>query len=461
MCNKYSSEKGEQIMEIPEEFKGRYFYHFTHIDNIQSIIENEGLLCTNKIKKDNITYHNIASVKIQNKRSKMEIPVGCKGKLHDYVPFYFTTINPMLLGLLNRKVVDQPYICFIAISIEKLLNENVIFTDSSANTDSLPNFYENPEDLSKLDWNQINSNTWHVVGEDRHRKMAEVLVHKKVPLEWFDTIIVFDCSCKDKIQEIYRKLNKTCPDIACEPFHNRYFFFRKFFFIDDRGIETLVTGPIQLKEKYLKAIKEINANRKYFSHAKAQFNDLEDMLVKIENNFCIIPELDGIYELQTDNKIHTESVSNHTIKVANYVKQSKFYKRLNKKNKRIVLLAAYLHDIGKGPKSKWKNGIQPTYPDHPADAIPMIIGILSNYISNITEEEIKELCLLVIYHDLMGDIIGREREFGELKKLNLNETESNMLAALSEADIMAIETGWEINIERELEYLITKWWLNF
>jgi hypothetical protein len=333
MCNKYSSEKGEQIMEIPEEFKGRYFYHFTHIDNIQSIIENEGLLCTNKIKKDNITYHNIASVKIQNKRSKMEIPVGCKGKLHDYVPFYFTTINPMLLGLLNRKAVDQPYICFIAISIEKLLNENVIFTDSSANTDSLPNFYENPEDLSKLDWNQINSNTWHVVGEDRHRKMAEVLVHKKVPLEWFDTIIVFDCSCKDKIQEIYRKLNKTCPDIACEPFHNRYFFFRKFFFIDDRGIETLVTGPIQLKEKYLKAIKEIDANRKYFSHAKAQFNDLEDMLVKIENNFCIIPELDGIYELQTDNKIHTESVSNHTIKVANYVKQSKFYKRLNKKIK--------------------------------------------------------------------------------------------------------------------------------
>lgn len=56
----------------------------------------------------------------------------------------------------------------------------------------------------------------------------------------------------------------------------------------------------------------------------------------------------------------------------------------------------------------------------------------------------------------MGDIIGREREFGELKKLNLNETESNMLAALSEADIMAIGTGWEINIERELEYLITK-----
>lgn len=190
-------------------------------------------------------------------------------------------------------------------------------------------------------------------------------------------------------------------------------------------------------------------------------NDLEDMLVKIEKNFCIIPELDGIYELQTDNKIHTESVSNHTIKVANYVKQSKFYKILNKKNKRIVLLAAYLHDIGKGPKSKWKNGIQPTYPDHPADAIPMIIGILSNYISNITEEEIKELCLLVIYHDLMGDIIGREREFGELKKLNLNETELNMLAALSEADIMAIGTGWEINIERELEYLIIKWWLYF
>ena len=38
-------------MKIPEKYRGRYFYHFTHIDNISSIVENNGLLSTNLKKK--------------------------------------------------------------------------------------------------------------------------------------------------------------------------------------------------------------------------------------------------------------------------------------------------------------------------------------------------------------------------------------------------------------------------
>jgi len=32
-------------MQLPEKFKGRYFYHFIHLDNIESIIK-EGILST-------------------------------------------------------------------------------------------------------------------------------------------------------------------------------------------------------------------------------------------------------------------------------------------------------------------------------------------------------------------------------------------------------------------------------
>lgn len=64
----------------------------------------------------------------------MSVPVGPGGVVHDYVPFYFASTNKMLLSLLNRKVVDQPYIVFLAVPIEKLLEENVVFTDASANT---------------------------------------------------------------------------------------------------------------------------------------------------------------------------------------------------------------------------------------------------------------------------------------------------------------------------------------
>lgn len=446
--------KGEDFVEIPREFKGRYFYHFTHIDNIKSIVEMGGLLSTNLKNKYNIGHHDIANVNIQSRRSEMRVTVGPRGVVHDYVPFYFATINPMLLGLLNRKVVDQPYICFIAISIEKLVDEEVIFTDASANTVFAPNFFDNPEELNQLDWNLIDSMRWGERNEtERHRRMAEVLVYEKVPLEWFECFIVFNPLCRNEIQKCYKQLGVSCPNISYEPFHNRHFFFTKFFF-SGRENETLVTGPIQLKEKYLRAVDYIVDNREKGSSINTLFDDIDHALIEIERNFCVIPELAGIYELQTDNEVHQESVSRHTISVVNNVKETIFFDRIGEKWKSVTLLAAYLHDIGKGPREKWKNGIQRVYTDHPADAIPMVARILSEDVKKISYSEIRRICLLVAYHDLMGDIIGKGRAVNELLELDLNEKDLNMLAALAEADISALGVGWEYNIEEQLEELI-------
>ncbi len=41
-------------MALPDSLKGRYAYHFTSIDNLNSIIEN-GLLCTNLKNEQNIS----------------------------------------------------------------------------------------------------------------------------------------------------------------------------------------------------------------------------------------------------------------------------------------------------------------------------------------------------------------------------------------------------------------------
>lgn len=443
-------------MQIPRGHKGRYFYHFTHIDNIRSIVENGGLLSTNIKKAYNIGHHNIANMDIQNRRSEMRVPIGPGGVVHDYVPFYFATKNPMLLGLLNRKIVDQPYVCFIAISIEKLLNESVIFTNASANTNYPPDFYENPRDLDQLEWDLIDSMRWgESTEEERHRKMAEVLVYEKVPLEWIDCFIVFNSFGKDRIEECYRNHGMARPNISYEPFCSRYFFFTKYF-LEGRENETLVTGPIQLRKKYLRAIDEIVKNREKISYKNALFDNIGHALIEIGRDFCAIPELEGIYELLTDNAFHSETVSRHTIYVVNHVKETEFYDRIGMKWKSVVLFAAYLHDIGKGPKEKWKNGKQPVYKDHPADAIPMMVRILSEDIRYISDTEIRRVCLLVVYHDLLGEVIGKGRDFKEILALDLNRKDLYMLAALAEADIRAIGAGWEYCIEEQLEELINK-----
>lgn len=50
-------------MNIPKEHRGRFFYHFTHIDNIESIVKN-GLLATNVKKAMGIEHHNVANENI-------------------------------------------------------------------------------------------------------------------------------------------------------------------------------------------------------------------------------------------------------------------------------------------------------------------------------------------------------------------------------------------------------------
>ena len=73
-------------MKIPIEHKGRCFYHFTHVENIESIIDN-GILCTNEKKAKNIGHVDLANENIQERRSRKDVPCSPFGKIHDYVPF--------------------------------------------------------------------------------------------------------------------------------------------------------------------------------------------------------------------------------------------------------------------------------------------------------------------------------------------------------------------------------------
>ncbi len=444
-------------MKILDKYKGRYFYHLTHIDNIPSIVKCNGLYCTNLKNKYGISHHNVANTDIQNRRSEMRVPVGPRGFIHDYVPFYFASTHKMLLSLLNKKVVDQPYIVFLAVSIEKILRKNVVFTDAAANTKVPPNFYDDPNDLDKLNWTLIDSTKWKENSEDEsHAKMAEVLIYNHVPLEWVDAYIVFNEIGEKKIKECYSNADIQKPCISYDGFNNRHFFFTKFFFKDRRG-ETLVTGPLHLYVKYQLTLQNISKNRNSLVESECIFDNIRDAILQIDDNFCVVQELAGIYDLKTDNHMHHESVSAHTITVVNKLSNTQYNSFLNEREKSIVKLAAYFHDIGKGPKEKWKDGIQKAYLDHPADALPMLERIFSEDFKSIRYEDYRDICLLVAYHDLLGDIIGNERSEDELKQLKLSKNNLYMLATLSEADIWAINRVPIINIRLKICNLLKKY----
>lgn len=439
-------------MKIPDKYKGRYFYHFTHIENLDSIVKN-GLLSTNKKNKLGITHVNLASESIQLRRSEMDVTCSPKGKIHDYTPFYFTARNPMLLGVLNRKNIDQPLIIYIAISIEKLIEKNVVFSDASANTLEPPNFYNDPSDLDKLSWDLIDSQKWKMQSDDDlHKRMAEVLIYEEMSIDWIDKIVIYNDVVKKEIEKVYEENKVKLPEITYQPINGKYFYFTKkyVFATSDRENETLVTGPYFMKHYFESAINTVIEARKNSKEKKFVFDNISDALTKINNDFSVIQELNDIYELETQNEVHTENVSDHTKSVVEKLEQNTYYTTLDETDKSIVKLSAYLHDIGKGPKSKWKGGKQNAYPDHPKDAIPMLERILSEDFENITQYEIRKVCLLVAYHDLVGDILERNRSRKEIIDLGIDEKELNMLIALSLADTSAINSGWNFMIEMKL-----------
>jgi HD superfamily phosphodiesterase len=152
--------------------------------------------------------------------------------------------------------------------------------------------------------------------------------------------------------------------------------------------------------------------------------------------------------------VHSENVSDHTKKVVTNLIQNGYFSALSNEDKDIAKLSAYLHDIGKGPKSKWNDGKQKAYADHPADAIPMLERILVEEFEELSEYEIRKICMLVVYHDLIGDIIGNNRSQKELIDLIEDENELNMLIAISLADVSAINFVWTISLNSELPNLI-------
>lgn len=140
---------------------------------------------------------------------------------------------------------------------------------------------------------------------------------------------------------------------------------------------------------------------------------------------------------------HNDTVGEHTQKVVAEIRKCNYYKNASSQVQNVLLLGAYLHDMGKGPASKWKNGqMKSAYLDHPADAIPMLKRILTEEIESVSDDEIRRLCMLVVYHDIIGDCLLKEREKQQIADIIENEDDYDMLSAISIADTTSINDAW-------------------
>ena len=220
--NKYCT-KGAKTISSDMAEKQTVIYRITRYKNLEGILIRGGIYATNFQPDDGIEYYPIHHVGIQNLRSDTLVPCGPGGCIHDYVPFYFGPRSPMLYAIHKNNVAgytggQQPiiYICAYVENVNKQGLE-FVFTDGHAIMTHLTHFYDNLDDLKKLDWDVIRGKYWfdNEQNPDRcRRRQAEFLVYKFLPLESIFGIVVIDKRMKNKVDSTLVKHNISMPIVV-------------------------------------------------------------------------------------------------------------------------------------------------------------------------------------------------------------------------------------------------------
>jgi hypothetical protein len=374
----------------------------------------------------------------------MMVPCGPHGCVHDYVPLYFGAISPMLLSVVNAKNVNQCDILYFEFPISLVEGANAVFTDASANTAIPPNFYTDPADFDKLNWEAIDSRKWgNVDDEFRHQRMAELLIHRQLPIETASRCVVWNSRIRKKVEKIVASAEAAFPPVKFESPKRRHWFLN----FPENKRSSIVLGPRSIALALEAACAEI-ANEGG-EHPTAPFASLKKLLDSLRADFGCIAQTAELVGLKSENGRHKRTVDAHTKEVVAELLASPEYEALEERAKRLVELAAYLHDIGKGPRSRWdkKGGVQQLDLNHPVRAMPMMVDILTRQVASVTQESADILTKLVCYHDLVGDVLGNGRDELQIVEVVADEEQLDMLFALGKADATAL-ADWEWDEEK-------------
>jgi hypothetical protein len=187
-----------------------YIFHITCVDNLASILTVGGLYAKNQHQQAGISYIDIAHQSIQDRRATTQVTCGVRGNLHDYVPFYFAARSPMLYAIHGGNVNHYPHgqesiihLVSNAQSIQRI-SCRFVFTDGHG-TVHLTQFFDELNDLDKIDWKIMKENFWGDTPEDgdrKRRRQAEFLVHQFLSWNLITDIGVINSEMKIQVEQI-------------------------------------------------------------------------------------------------------------------------------------------------------------------------------------------------------------------------------------------------------------------
>lgn len=174
--------------------RGRWVFHFTHVDNMASIFEAEQLVC-DRSARSGLLSTEVGDPDIKEARRRRLIPLPGAGRVGDYVPFYFAPLSPMMFRIACEyrdgekrayRDGDRPLI-YLGTTVGALIDAGCqwMATDGNART-AITSFGADLDQLhTMVDWDLMHAKWWQSTFDDpdrERRRMAEFLVHDHVPL---------------------------------------------------------------------------------------------------------------------------------------------------------------------------------------------------------------------------------------------------------------------------------------
>lgn len=194
-------------MRVPEPTP---IYRMIHVENLEVCLRRGGLHAPNHCPDDGLAYRTIHRTDVQASRRVTVVRGGPGGTVHDYVPFYFGVLSPMLLqhktGQVPGYTEGQDPLIYLVATVQTVAAAGipVVFTDGHSLA-KWTQFFDEVARLDRVDWDIVpqryRADT--VQQPDRQRrKQAEFLVHRFLPWALVDSIGVHSSTMKARVDAI-------------------------------------------------------------------------------------------------------------------------------------------------------------------------------------------------------------------------------------------------------------------
>lgn len=194
-----------------------WLYHFTHQNNLESILAAGGLQCDSAMAGH--SHAVVGNRDIKTRRKYRPVSVPPHGVVADYVPFYFAPRSPMLFLIHNGNVPECEYgqedVVYFCATVEEVVAECAFcYTDRNA-ARSIAGFFNDVEEMEGVvDMPLMSERYWGNSPDDLDRvdrRMAEFLVHRFFPWSLVKGIGVYGQGNSRYVQSVLDRNGQATP----------------------------------------------------------------------------------------------------------------------------------------------------------------------------------------------------------------------------------------------------------